>query len=266
MTSAEHQREKQELEQRINQMRADMQKKHQGESEQLKKDHAEELEVVKDRESSPKKNNQDDAAAVQDPVARKKKEAHANFDESKIKRDDDGKFGSGGGGRKSGKTLSDGVTVSGDTVLVTQQKLLSSIRQPKVPEYKPAKDAAADIVDYMQAAGKTDPSEAVESMIAENVHEDMFPQQAALVSKYEDAINRAVDKLTAGTDYETAGVEISDVSQEWHGKETGYIEDVAVEMAEKAGGEKLRQTLRQYAKDNAEKLSALYRKIYEDDE
>lgn len=49
MTSAEHQREKQELEQRINQMRADLQKKHQDESEQLKKDHADELEVVKDR-------------------------------------------------------------------------------------------------------------------------------------------------------------------------------------------------------------------------
>ena len=49
MTSAERQREKQELEQRINQMRADLQKKHQGESDRLKKDHDEELRAVRDR-------------------------------------------------------------------------------------------------------------------------------------------------------------------------------------------------------------------------
>jgi hypothetical protein len=49
MTSAERQREKQELEQRINQMRADLQKKHQGESDRLKKDHDEELQAVRDR-------------------------------------------------------------------------------------------------------------------------------------------------------------------------------------------------------------------------
>ena len=49
MTSAERQREKQELEQRINQMRADLQKKHRDESNRLKKDHDEELQAVRDR-------------------------------------------------------------------------------------------------------------------------------------------------------------------------------------------------------------------------
>jgi hypothetical protein len=49
MTSAERQREKQELERRINQMRADLQKKHQDESDRLKKDHDEELQAVRDR-------------------------------------------------------------------------------------------------------------------------------------------------------------------------------------------------------------------------
>ena len=49
MTSAERQREKQELEQRINQMRADLQKKHRDESDRLKKDYNEELQAVRDR-------------------------------------------------------------------------------------------------------------------------------------------------------------------------------------------------------------------------